>query len=370
MSFQLRLREVSPTFAHQPQGSNSDENSQQWEVEAATRLGSVRTRLKDPFGRSTELGEKAEGEVRWFLERYANEPFETTRADLAAESLSNYGRDLAAQIAETGQLPKYGDIHLEIASGGPGGSRTDSSRSRRTLQQLHWEVLEDARVWPSGYSFNSISVIRSVIRTGGQEEIVAGYSMKRKFKILLVVSRPGQQSDVDYQLVSRSLVTIIDDVAKNRPDPVVSLKVLRPPTWEAFQMDLHENNYDLVHFDMRGQIRKSFEGHAVYVKVAKNPPLFLLSRCSDASFTELFSNSPSPIISILSRWQKIFELGMRSVRSLPKRVSRLSSLTPVNPRDLMPPVLRAIWPKFSWATEFNTCSRWPTKSWKKLSSYS
>jgi hypothetical protein len=260
MSFRLRLGEIISSVAHEASVINPKGNSSQWDVEAKTNSKCTRITLKDPFGQSTELGEDPEKALKWFLENYASEPFETARADLATEFLSNYGRDLAAQVVKTGLLPKNGSIRLEIASKNS-GMGTDPNCVEATLQRLHWEVLEDTKLWPSGYNFNSVSVIRSVLQSSEQDEIGAGSFQGKKFNILLVVSRPGKQNDVDYQLVSRSLVAVADHVSKTRPAVKVSLTILWPPTWVAFQKELQDHNYDLVHFDMKGRIRKVSTGH-------------------------------------------------------------------------------------------------------------
>lgn len=239
----------------------SSPRSSGWDIEIATSEKTSKARLSDPFADSTAFGKEPEKAVKWYLEEYITEPFETTKADFAAEALSAYGRDLAAQIVRSGVLPAQGDIELEIiASDRPRSPGTENTLLNRDLQQLHWEVLEDIRVWPPGYNFESVSVVRSVPRKIGAVSSSNELPKGKKFRILLVVSRPRQETDLDYQLVSRCLVAIVG------PGTNASLKILRPPTWQAFQEHLqkHKHGYDLVHLDMHGEVNV-LKGSATYV---------------------------------------------------------------------------------------------------------
>jgi hypothetical protein len=216
------------------------------------------------------LGKDPEAMITWYLEQHADEPFETTKAGMAAELLSAYGRHLALQVVQSGLLPKTGDVQLQIASSVTCRQQTDRAAEKapeslgQALQLLHWEVLEDAEVWPAGYRFRSISVVRSVTVPSVKGHAVDSPRTEGStFNILLVVSRPRPQKDVDYQLVAKYLVANVDYFCKTRTRPNIkaSLKILRPPTWQAFQEDLRDNRYDLVHFDMKGEIWTSPNGN-------------------------------------------------------------------------------------------------------------
>jgi hypothetical protein len=236
-----------------------------WDVEAATATDKVETRFTDPFKDAIDCGEEPEEAIEWYLERYFNEPFETTKADAAADALTAYGRRLATQVVQTGLLPKHGDVELEIVTNCLVATRTtEESLTNNNLQQLHWEVLEDIKIWPPAYKFKSVSVTR--LLQGTQPKTSSDGSVRAKsFRVLLVVSRPDQTVDIDYQIVSRCLVAIIDRVSKAKPDVKASLKVLRPPTWQEFQQHLQHHDYDIVHFDMHGRIKNPSKTSAVYV---------------------------------------------------------------------------------------------------------
>ncbi|KAJ4285993.1 hypothetical protein N0V88_008180 [Collariella sp. IMI 366227] len=85
-------------------------------------------------------------------------------------------------------------------------------------------------------------------------------NQQKRFNILLVVSRPRPDKDVEYQLVAKCLVAIVTHVSKTNPDVKASLKILRPPTWQAFREHLRNYRYDLVHFDMKGEVQTDSKG--------------------------------------------------------------------------------------------------------------
>ncbi|KAK0736383.1 hypothetical protein B0T21DRAFT_178976 [Apiosordaria backusii] len=234
-----------------------------WRVELDTGKETVALELQDPF--NTFTWTRSEQELTWYLEGHISEPFDTARADAAAESLSVYGRDLASQLSKNTLLPKHGDVHLNVVSNpvrqqlpGPPGKFGPQARS---LQQLHWEVLENLEVWPPGIRFTNVTVARSMVDLINKPEPRAAPSTNRTtFKVLLVVSRPRPETDIEYQLVAKSLVAILEQVSRTQQDFSVSLTILRPPTWLAFRERLLETEYDLVHFDMKGLIRTAGDG--------------------------------------------------------------------------------------------------------------
>lgn len=253
MPFRLRLvANPTPSTCH---SSDDTDISNYWEVEAKTISLTAILLLSDPFKSLRDSSEQAENDVKWFLGSYASNPFEAAKAEHAQELLTNYGRQLALQITKTGLIPKTGDVYLDIESQEIYIDAQTVARSK-TIQQLYWEVLEDPKLWPSEYNLNRISVARHITRKTDSQTVRLPFK-DDTFRILLVVSRLGKQDDTDHQIVSRSVVAIIDHVRKTRPDADISLMILRPPTWEAFQRELQRHKYDLVHFDMKGRIRKS-----------------------------------------------------------------------------------------------------------------
>lgn len=283
MPFVLQVREVSPTGTGMVSRlQKSTESPAEWEVELRAGPKTLRTKIQDPFHDYPDvLGAAPEDTIAWYLEKHISEPFESTRAQAAAEVLSSYGHDLAAQITRSGLLPKNGDVRLHIISS-PSFQVSRLGESvgpqRRPFQQLHWEILEDVRLWPAGFHFSSASIARLVIptqlETPGhvmyQQERPPTGPQQRTFRILLVVSRPRPEKDVEYQLVAKCLVAIVKHVTETSLQVKVSLRILRPPTWQAFREHLQDCDYDLVHFDMKGEIQTRTEGSTKYVYSSHN----------------------------------------------------------------------------------------------------
>ncbi|KAG7284484.1 hypothetical protein NEMBOFW57_010859 [Staphylotrichum longicolle] len=268
MPLVIRIREVG--LASQ----ETSESTSQWNIELAAGSKSINWRLRDPSSAFQGLpGVESEETIAWYFENYASEPFETTKSDIAATLLSQYGSDLASQLAGSGVLPRSGHITLQIST--PARTEKSPEATGSSLQHLHWEVLENVGLWPAGFRFSSVSVVRSLI--GRSDAAVddghtLGHKSKR-FNILLVVSRPRPETDIDYQLVAKCLVAIVDDVSRNNPNLKVTLTILRPPTWQAFREHLHDNHYDLVHFDTKGDVRTTSTGSSEAVLVFCKPDL-------------------------------------------------------------------------------------------------
>ncbi|KAL2135253.1 hypothetical protein VTI74DRAFT_9238 [Chaetomium olivicolor] len=271
MPFTVRIREIDRIrpVGQLPEGISPAE----WSAEISVGNEVAIIRLTDPFSASPELVPlEPEKTVSWYLEHYINEPFEVTKAEIGTKLIPNYGRLLASQIARSGLLPKYGDVRLLVLTPTRTGKYPDYQG--QLLQHLHWEVLGDASLWPADFRFSSVSVVRSLIgteaATGGDQE---NMDRRKRFNILLVVSRPRPDKDVEYQLVAKFLVAIVGHVSKTKPDVQVSLKIVRPPTWQAFREHLRDYHYDLVHFDTKGEIQTTSHGVSTTVLEFCKPDL-------------------------------------------------------------------------------------------------
>lgn len=245
MSFRLRIVDSVATLTDQVSNNKKIDSPAHrcWDTNIYTDTCTAQLCISDPF-----LLESAENDVKWFLENYAANPFEEVKAEYGQELLTDYGRNLAVQVANTGLVPKQGDIHLEIES-------QQQVTGVKTIHHLHWEILEDPKLWPAGYNLGNITVVRHI--TGNKEVPSLATTALKTFRILLVVSRLGKQDDADHQIVSLLVVAIIDHIRQTSPQLDISLMILRPPTWDEFQAELQRHKYDLVHFDMKGRIRKS-----------------------------------------------------------------------------------------------------------------
>lgn len=265
MPVYIRIQHIVPQG---PRTQAKSSESLQWDVQLNTSSGSSNSQLCDPLAALAELVSDDENDepakiIAWYLENHASEPFEKTKAESAKRLISAYGCKLASQIAETGLVPQDGDVQLHVV---PSGSWEGKNKEGGpSIQHLLWDVLEDPEVWSKTERRpRSVSVVRSVqsvtgVRAGcppttALAEHRNGLDGKR-FNILLVVSRPCPEKDVDYQLLANALMGVIDQLPPQL-DGQTTLTILRPPTWQAFQNHLQEHPrfYDLVHFDMKGDM--------------------------------------------------------------------------------------------------------------------
>ncbi|KAH7124995.1 hypothetical protein B0J13DRAFT_647100 [Dactylonectria estremocensis] len=288
MSSLIRITEV----AYEVEASVPNPSaSSTWSVELTTPTNGLRINLVHPFATVTSRSAKSEDLVKWYLEEYVDDPFEATKATQAASLILEYGQVLASQLSSHGILPHQGDLEIEVNTpyrdhGQQGDSHPEKALSRSSLHDLHWEVLEDVTIWPRDHKFRSVSVFRTI---GVQSEDGSTLLNKRgatkdhhleaqeQFNILLVVARPRVDCDIVYQLVSRHLVAITERITKDNPEVKVSINLLRPPTWKAFQDALSGRRYDLVHLDMHGVIEEIEDGVAsgklVFCKISPINPL-------------------------------------------------------------------------------------------------
>lgn len=238
----------------------------------------VELRLKNPFTNwdthSHFSVPDQENLVRWYLEKHTEEPFEAPKAEQAAELLASYGRTLAKILATSGILPRHGHLDVEIISKPP-RTPTIKGLSVADLHSLHWEVLEDISLWPEEYALQSVAVSRCVVGTPSHEgldgtrtprvqSLGSNASRPKGLSILLIVSRPKAPDDPDYQLVARQLLAALDGISKQSNNFKSSVHILRPPSWMAFRehltVECEPGHYDIVHFDMHGEILDSVSG--------------------------------------------------------------------------------------------------------------
>ena len=194
-----------------------------------------------------------EDDYRWYLQDFApKQPFEALRAARVAQSLARYGFSLSQTLIDADVLPQHGSLSIHIEA-------DSSTHAGSNLHRVYWELLEDPSKWAGMHRFQDVTVIRTVPLLP-----VPSISLDHSstFNILLVTCRPGGRKDIDPQLVSRSLVSTVNQAAVEANALTVRLTILRPPTWLALREHLCEaGHYQLVHFDMHGEILDSDTPH-------------------------------------------------------------------------------------------------------------
>jgi NB-ARC domain len=139
-----------------------------------------------------------------------------------------------------------------------------------TVHRLHWEVLEDKRLWPE---FNFVITIRRLMSVNVDAIYTLGSVRSRPhaqsdpkstFNIPLAVARDLSEDadlyeEVSPTLASQILLEIGSEVSKIREDLHIQIEIVRPGTLQVLEKYLlaHPPGYfQLAHFDTHGRVAK------------------------------------------------------------------------------------------------------------------
>ncbi len=231
-----------------------------------------------PYKLTAPLGAIEEGELRWYLERYAQWPVGVfqDRAEKVVKMLPDWGDDLfeaalkpdaASEAYEAWK--RVGDdttrrFTIEVDQALPeDASKTKKKKRPLTKKQqaaqeaatqllaLPWELLHDS----DGYLLQGargIRVTRRLPNRKSKKPVVT----EAPLRVLLVSPRPedDRATYIDHRVSARPLVDALTPLGKN-----VELTLLDPPTFPALGEELNKAHkakkpYHVVHFD----------GHGVY----------------------------------------------------------------------------------------------------------
>ncbi|CAK8720869.1 TPR repeat:TPR repeat [Candidatus Electrothrix laxa] len=183
-------------------------------------------------------------DLRWYLENFLELP--TGAYPDVAKRVQDCLQEWAKNCFETlfhkqayiwfQEARKEGleHLHLKISSDDP-----------RVLA-WPWEALHD----PEGGTLAHHCRIERQINKNLNDPLPLPDNLpKDRINILLVIARPGGDSDVGFHALSRPLV----ELTRDRQLPV-HIDVLRPPTFDQLRQQLHNNPgfYHIVHFDGHG----------------------------------------------------------------------------------------------------------------------
>jgi hypothetical protein len=181
-----------------------------------------------------------EKSITWFLEKYVQEPLSTTRAEHAKAYIQKQASALYSelQIDEDFLSTRVcGEVILEVM---------DSEH----ICRLHWEALETIKLWREDINVKVCRIVTPKSDSG----LLQRASTQRNsltLNILLVVARG--EKDIDHRITARPLVRMLHKYALR----TVVVDVARPGTMEAFLEYLSKRDYDVVHFDMHGEVEES-----------------------------------------------------------------------------------------------------------------
>ncbi|UKZ96314.1 uncharacterized protein TrAFT101_011111 [Trichoderma asperellum] len=110
----------------------------------------------------------------------------------------------------------------------------------------HWELLERKPVFANGPSL----AVRHVSSPASRQSAMS-IETADSFNILLVTSRKKKKSvDIQPRLISMPLYSLVSGIPRSR----VWIDIMRPDTFESFKQYLAQKKYNLVHFDLHGNV--------------------------------------------------------------------------------------------------------------------
>ncbi|MCJ1384489.1 hypothetical protein MMC17_007606 [Xylographa soralifera] len=233
----------------------------QWVDDAKTWIVGVKfreatTQVALPFGSSFKDLE----DIRWYLEDFASDkgsPFETARASHCRELLSDQATALHTALG-LNEFDLSDTRALEIVV----RMRNDA----KDFFAVSWELLEDPRLWPTDLKVLVRRNFDDGISRQGQWD-VADYGLN----ILLVVSRPNFALDVDYRLISKRIVNIVNNLPNKGLK--VTIELVRPGTWVAFKKNLDRypsGHFQVVHLDVHGSLAERHDTSAIYLNFLRS----------------------------------------------------------------------------------------------------
>jgi tetratricopeptide (TPR) repeat protein len=196
------------------------------------------------------LTEQDQQDIRWYVEEYAEYPFDPypARAARVEARMRELGHELFRKLfgANTRTFAMWvnarnheNDLRVEIV--------TDAERATA----LPWELLRDPDT-DTALALHAQSFVRAAPEAPRQ---ALAPEQQHIIRILLVICRPGGGDDVPFRSVASRLIKGLSAEARQ----VFQLDVLRPPTFARLGQALREAKaagapYHVVHFD----------GHGVY----------------------------------------------------------------------------------------------------------
>jgi tetratricopeptide (TPR) repeat protein len=195
------------------------------------------------------LGEGALDDLRWYLEDYLVLPSGVygERGQKVRERLAQWGADVFGAVFGSGPAS---DAYMRVRSRAAGTKLVFRSSSPQLLA-LPWELMRDpALLTPLALDLEGVSRGLHEVETAGAVSVPGG-----RLRVLMVIARPGGESDIGYQMIASPLLERLGAVRGE-----VDLVVLRPPTIEELARTLAEASaqgapFQVVHFDGHGTHR-------------------------------------------------------------------------------------------------------------------
>ncbi|KAH7459226.1 hypothetical protein FOMA001_g20168 [Fusarium oxysporum f. sp. matthiolae] len=243
----------------------------QWRVMLSSGSVSIERTLTDPFSNPEK------SRLKWTLEDYPNKfPFDLDRAKGILDDIQQYAASIEGQL-NLGEFVKEALVSCE---GTDALVEIVESATSSAFHSLQWEILEHwlyitspqpaevriiiTRAVLSNQDVPANGMARSLSSDGDKGQ--CSPKLQRKYNVLLVISRPRKEDDIDPLLGAKVLNDVISELFSDLTDVPVNLEIVRPGSWKAFEQYIRERTerwwrtggcgswFDVVHFDVHGII--------------------------------------------------------------------------------------------------------------------
>ncbi|BAY26859.1 TPR repeat-containing protein [Calothrix sp. NIES-2100] len=196
-------------------------------------------------------------DLRWYLEEYLRFPYGIFPDNAAKieQKLQHWGQELFELVFRSTE--KAREFFQEATREGLDNCELGIISDNATVLNLPWELL-----YSPDYQFLAPSLAgmyRSLSSQGVRAQLPA--MPDDQLNILLVIARPYDEQDVNFKTIARPLLAALQPIRQR-----VNLKVLRPPSLQAFEAELQANKgfYHIVHFDGHGNFDNQTQGVLIF----------------------------------------------------------------------------------------------------------
>ncbi|MFK0730827.1 MAG: tetratricopeptide repeat protein [Gloeotrichia echinulata HAB0833] len=196
-------------------------------------------------------------DLRWYLEEYLGFPYGIypQQAVKIEQKLQQWGQELFQLVFRS--TDKGREFFQEATREGLDNCELGIFSDNATVLNLPWELL-----YAPDYQFLAPSLAgmyRSLSSQGVRAPLPP--MPDDQLNILLVIARPYDEQDVNFKTIARPLLAALQPIRQR-----VNLKVLRPPSLQAFEAELQANKgfYHIVHFDGHGNFDNDTQGVLVF----------------------------------------------------------------------------------------------------------
>ena len=224
-------------------------------VHVSWQRGQAPPRSTQPVPFEHPFESKTLERLRWYLEDYLSFPYglEPEKAVQVEQQFQHWGQQLFESVFHSSEESRK--FFQEATRAGLDRCEIGIVSDNPGLLNLPWELLYAPKEQFLAPKLSGIYRTLSSHSVRAPLPDIPG----EQLNILLVIARPYKQ-DVGFQTIARPM---LDALRPLREQGLVSLKVLRPPSFSAFEQELNRHRdgfYHIVHFDGHGTFDPTAQG--------------------------------------------------------------------------------------------------------------